>query len=337
MEITLKDLEFCLEKFNIKNTISSWEVLADGPDHPVPYDVIRKIIYIQLDNSDSYVMKFIREEVFPTEIIESQSAFSDLLGGRGIRTPKRIKKDNHYCISFEKEGLTMDVTMEEWLGQKIPHLTLPIFEEVGRIMGKMHTVSLQENPRIGFSLLYKEILERDTSYERLWGRLSHDFIPADDHAEILAIYNARLAVVKKIWADLPVAAVQGDIYSCNNLAMVDNALAVYDFNLAGDEVLIGDLLLCWFRTIYDERIEEDLRKLNVDEMWKALIENYKKERAFTQKEIEFLPDVYALLGTVYFTKLMVCWVATGRTELAEQHYRHLFTLLKTEKLPYVNK
>jgi Ser/Thr protein kinase RdoA (MazF antagonist) len=331
VEITQKDLEVCLERFNVKNTIVSWDMLADGPDHPVPYDVIRKIIYIRLDNGSSYVIKFIREEVFPTEIIESQSAFSDLLGEHGIRTPKRIKKDGCYCISFEKEGLRMDVTIEEWLGQKIPHLTLPLFSEVGRIMGKMHRISLLNKPKIGFSLLYNEILQKDTSYERLWGRVSHDFIPQDDYEEILCIYNSRLENVKKIWTQLPKSAVQGDIYSCNNLAIVEDELAVYDFNLAGDEVLMGDFFLCWFRTIYDERIESDLKLLNENEMWKTFLTNYEKERPFTEIEKKYMPDVYALLGTVYFTKMMVCWVATGRKNLAEQNYRKLFSILKTEK------
>ena len=78
MDINLEDTVICLREFGILEPVKEWKVLADGPDHPVPYDVIRKIIYVELMDGRKYVIKFVREPVFPTEIIENQSKFSDL-------------------------------------------------------------------------------------------------------------------------------------------------------------------------------------------------------------------------------------------------------------------
>ena len=111
---------------------------------------------------------------------------------------------------------------------------------------------------------------------------------------------------------------QADIYSCNNIAVRNGGLAVYDFNLAGDEVLIGDILQCWFRTIFDEKIEDDIRMLSIDKMWSVFIKAYQKERKLTDIEKKYLPDVYAILGTVYYTKLLNYWMITGKRQRAKK-------------------
>ena len=151
---------------------------------------------------------------------------------------------------------------------------------------------------------------------------------------MLNIYNRRLDIIKTVWSSLPRAAVQGDIYSCNNIAVRNGGLVVYDFNLAGDEVLIGDILQCWFRTVFDEKIEEDLRKLSREEMWSVFIKAYQKERPLTDREKKYFPDVYAILGVVYYTKLLNFWMATGKREKAEDNYTYLLELLNTEGLPF---
>lgn len=332
MDINLEDTVICLREFGILEPVKEWKVLADGPDHPVPYDVIRKIIYVELMDGRKYVIKFVREPVFPTEIIENQSKFSDLLMEYGIDTPKRLKKDGHYCIPYEKERLVMDVYAEEWVGEKIPHLTMDMYGEIGSVMGKIHRISVKTKFHIGFSLLYNEIAERDTSYERLWRNGDHSLIPEDEYQSILRIYNQRLDIIKNVWKSLPRAAVQGDIYSCNNIAIRNNGLVVYDFNLAGDEVLIGDILQCWFRTIFDEKIEGDLKKISREEMWSVFIKAYQSERQLQDIEKKYFSDVYAILGAVYYTKLLNYWMATGEVGKARDNYLFLFDLLGTKEV-----
>lgn len=336
LEINIDDIVMCLNKFGIFDSIKEWKLLADGPDHPVPYDVIRKIIYIELEDCNKYVMKFVREPVFTTQIIEKQSAFSDLLIKQGINTPHRITANGHYCVTYEKDNLTMDVYIEEWVGEKIPHLTMELYKNTGAIIGRIHRISQDSGFIIGFSLLYNEITERDTSFSRLWRNDNLRIIPKEQYDCMLEIYNRRLACIKKVWCDLPRAAVQGDIYSCNNIALNNDGLVVYDFNLAGDEVLIGDILQCWFRTIFDEKIEDDLEKLSRDQMWKEFILAYQEERTLTENEKLYIPDVYAILGTVYYTKILNYWMDKGECLKAEKNYSFLFELLNTEKLPYIN-
>ena len=289
LEITEKDVINCLHKYGLSDRLKVWKILADGPDHPVPYDVIRKIIYIELENGEKLVMKLVREPVFSTEIIENQSAFSDLLMEYGIETPKRKKVQGKYCVFFEKDNLIMDVYIEEWVGEKIPHLTMELYKKTGAVIGR-----------------------------------------------ILEIYNRRLAIIKKVWTELPRAAVQGDIYSCNNIANRDGNLVVYDFNLAGDEVLIGDILQCWFRTVFDEKIEEDLEILSKEKMWSEFIQAYQSERKLTDIEKKYLPDVYAILGVVYYSKILNYWMDKGECLRAKENYPYLLELLNTNMLPCIS-
>lgn len=44
------------------------------------------------------------------------------------------------------------------------------------------------------------------------------------------------------WEGLPRYATQGDI-SINNLSFVGEELAIFDYNIAGDETLVGDMVL----------------------------------------------------------------------------------------------
>lgn len=334
MDINKTDTAICLQKFGLTEPVREWKLLADGPDHPVPYDVIRKIIYAELENDEKYVVKFVREPVFPTRIIENQSAFSDLLMSHGVNTPRRLKKDGHYCISYEKDNLTMDVYAEEWVGEKLRHFTPELYEKTGGVIGKIHRIAQETKFYIGFSLLYNEITQRDTSLGRLWRNGDHSLIPDAEYESMLKIYNRRLEIIKKVWTTLPRAAVQGDIYSCNNLAVRDGRLVVYDFNLAGDEVLIGDILQCWFRTIFDEKIEKDLSRLSRGDLWSVFIRAYQEERRLTDIEKKYFPDVYAILGTVYYTKLLNFWMAAGNMQKARENYEYLFELLETEELPF---
>lgn len=336
LEINEDDIKMCLHKFGLLNPIREWKLLADGPDHPVPYEVIRKIVYIELENDEKYVMKFVREPVFTTQIIEKQSAFSDLLMENGIKTPKRKMAEGCYCVSFEKEKLIMDVYIEEWVGEKIPHLTMKLYKNVGSVIGRIHKVSQYTGFQIGFSLLYNEITKRDTSFSRLWRNGNQRSIPEKQYEEMLKIYNRRLAVIKRIWTELPRAAVQGDIYSCNNIAEKDGTLVIYDFNLAGDEVLIGDILQCWFRTIFDEKMKEDLALLSQDKMWSEFILAYQSQRRLTDIERKYFSDVYAILGTVYYSKLVNQWIDNGEYLKAKKHHSFLMELLKTKEVPYVN-
>lgn len=334
INIDKNDTAICLKEFNVTEPIKQWKLLADGPDHPVPYEVIRKIIYVELENKERYIVKFVREPIFTTDIIEKQSAFSDLLMQWGIDTPKRLMKEQHYCIKYIKENLTMDVYVEEWVGNKIPHFTLDLYKKVGNIIGRIHRISQKAEFKIGFSLLFNEITQRDTSFKRLWRNDNFNLIPKTEYERMLDIYNYRLTKIKNIWTELPKAAVQGDIYSCNNIAIRNNNLVVYDFNLAGDEVLVGDILLCWFRTVFDEKIEEDLNRLSLKELWRVFIKEYQKERSLTDIERKYFPDVYAILGTVYYTKLLNFWIDSGNIQKAKENYKYLFELLETETISF---
>jgi len=324
----LEDVQKCVKEFGIHDNVTHISLLADGPDHPVPYDVIRKIIRVYFENNACAVIKYVREPIFNPTIINNQCAFSDLLGHNGIRVPKRWKQQDSYCIKYVKDNLEMDVYIEEFFPDMIPTMTIEIFTDVGRLMGRMHYVSQCLKPIIGYSMLYNEVLYKDTSYERIWNGQNHSFIDEKNLIKLLQTYSLRIEIIKSVWSILPRGAVQGDIYSRNNIAISNGEVAVFDFNLAGDEVFIGDCLLCWFRTIFDEKIQEEIKNIDRDDLWNAYWSGYLKERQLSSAEKKHFSDIYAILGCLYYTKLLVCYVRTGRAELAKHGFKNTFKLLE---------
>ena len=330
MEIKIEDVQKCAEKFGIRDAVLDITLLADGPDHPVPYDVIRKIIRVDFEDGKYTVMKFVREPIFTPEIINRQCAFSDLLGENGVYVPKRYRRQGTYCIKYIKESLEMDVYMEEYFKDMIPVLTVDIFGQIGRTMGRMHAISQRLKPKIGYSMLYNEVMYKDTSYERIWRGWDHSFMEQELYSRLLEIYAHRIEIVKNVWCSLPKGAVQGDIYSRNNVALHEGNVAVFDFNLAGDEVFVGDCLLCWFRTIFDERMQDELKDISQSDLWNAFWSGYLCERPLSETEKKYFPDIYAILGCLYYTKLLVHFVMTNREELARVHWKDTFHFLEAD-------
>lgn len=335
MEILIEDIKFCLEKFGVNTPINKVILLEDGPGRPVSENDIRKIIRLDFIDGSKTVIKFVHEERVPASVIDQQCTLSDLLRDNGVPAPKRWKIGDSYCVKIIKDNLDLMVYMEEYLPDQISELTIDLFSQVGEMMGKMHEISDKLKPHIDFSMLYDEVLHRDIPYEKLWGKADHSFIRDEDMAKLLKIYDKRIEMLKKIWAELPMGAVQNDIYSCNNFCMYNGKIAVYDFNLAGDEAFIGDALRCWFRTVFDERTQDMVNSLDRKALWNGFWNGYFKERRLTDIEIKYFSDIYAILGCAYYTKLLVHLIDMGQKEYVVNNWDYTFDLLNSgnEVLP----
>ena len=74
---------------------------------------------------------------------------------------------------------------------------------------------------------------------------------------IKALRDEKRTRIRGDWEKLPKAAVQGDI-SINNLAHGKDGLIVFDYNNAGDEVQVCDLVMEGLLTAYEMELPDGI-------------------------------------------------------------------------------
>ena len=310
--IRRQDLTAVLQGFGIEGDLERWRLLTDWQDRRGDACAFRIIAEVVLTGGERWIVRFLNERQFildisrlviTTETIERQCAFSETLRENGLLVPRRCRYNGRYCMDYRLDGIPCDVTAESWLANTRPRFCSDMFGPLGSLIGQIHRVSERERCRIGFSIVYDEVEKGVMDFPRLFSGTDTASLPAQELTRLQHLHDERKAAIATLWPELPKSAVQGDIYSCNNLAwQPDGTLGFYDFNIAADEVLLGDMLHAWFRTAYDVNYATERRMWDLSRCWEQFRAGYTAVRPFTEMEQEALGQVYSLLGAIYAAK-----------------------------------
>ncbi|MEK5061710.1 hypothetical protein BK126_10035 [Paenibacillus sp. FSL H7-0326] len=166
MKITLQHIQEILSEYRISaRIVDTHHYIEQYRDHPT----FRAKFILRVDFLDhkSVVMKLVQQEEHPRLIIEQQSIFSELMRRNGILTPKRYIAGEHYCISYVINDLSLDVTVEEYLGEEIKTIDIEIAGKAGQLMGRMHAISEKEGAHIRVDSIFNVVGYNEVSgYER---------------------------------------------------------------------------------------------------------------------------------------------------------------------------
>ena len=326
VSIRREDLSAVLEGFGISKEIRRWHILTDWQERRGEAVALRIIVEVTLTGDERKIVRFMNERQFildisrlviTTETIERQCAFSDTLRENGLLVPQRYLYDGHYCMDYRLDGIPCDVTVESWLENTQPRFRQDMFGPLGRLIGKIHHISELEHCRIGFSIVYNEVEKGAMDFMRLFSGTDTSLLPAEDLHRLQHLHDEKKTFIAAIWPKLPKSSVQGDIYSCNNLAwQTDGTPGFYDFNIAADEVHLGDMLHAWFRTAYDVNYEAERQSWDLPCCWEQYLAGYTEIRPFTILEKQALGEAYALLGAIYAAKYAAEQLRRGETEQA---------------------
>ena len=102
---------------------------------------------------------------------------------------------------------------------------------------------------------------------------------------------------------MPKAAVQGDI-SINNLVSGEDGLTVFDYNNAGDEVLISDLVMEGLLTAYEMDLPEGTDPVCREQFFPALLNGYLSVRKLSEEEATAAWLVYTLYHSLWFSRIV---------------------------------
>lgn len=301
MNIELKNLMEVLTLYNITEEISNFNFFINGYNDKT--SEIKVIIKVEFLNKNPLVVKFVRENDHPHNIIETQSVFSEYLRSHGILTPKRYMSGGCYCRKYELNNIFIDVTVEDYLGEEIKTIDLKLTYKIGQLMAKIHKISEEGNCHIGSNTIFNVIGYNEVSGFNSFLELGEGGkIDSVLYQRIKTLYISKLEKIKLSWAKLPRYATQGDI-SINNLSFVGDEIGIFDYNIAGDETLVGDMVLEGLLTANEMDLSNGMTDKDRPELFKWFLKGYINERPLTEDEKDALSEIYSTSSALWFTKI----------------------------------
>lgn len=268
---------------------------------------MKLIFRVTLANGRLLVIKILHEDDdIKTEIqkVEKQSYFSEMMRCHGIKTPARYMTDGKYVAAFTYHDLPCMVTVEDWCGEEITEITTDVAYRIGELMARMHTISLSNKYEIGHRTLFSAAYWNDVDAFSDFCEITKDEkLEQAIVKQIITLHDEKLEHLRAVWGTLPKAAVQGDI-SINNLVQAEGGLVVFDYNNAGDEVLISDLVMEGLLTAYEMELPNETPVSYRDKIFPALLKGYLSVRPLSEAESKAAWEAYTLYHGLWFTRII---------------------------------
>ena len=304
MRIETEVIEEILKRYGFTGTFTDQQSYI----HAIEENGWMKLIFrVTLEDGTMLVIKLLREDDDPAAEmtkVERQSCFSERMRNSGIRTPKRYQANGRYCSGYEYRGLPCLVTVEDWCGEEIREINADIAYEIGVLMARMHLRSLEHGCIIGHRTLFSAAYWNDVDcFPEFCGITKDEKLDQNVVAQIKALRDQKLESIRAVWETLPKAAVQGDI-SINNLVHGEDGLIVFDYNNAGDEVLISDLVMEGLLTAYEMDLPDGTPEFYRETLFPALLKGYQSVRQLSEAECAAAWEVYTLYHGLWFTRIV---------------------------------
>ena len=264
---------------------------------------VKIISKVEFTDRSTLVVKLTKENEHPFHKIESQSGFSEYIRSQGVLTPKRYASDGKYCVCYKLNNLEVAVTVEDFLGDELKAIDFNLSYKIGQLLGKIHRISEDGKCLIGSNTIFDFCGYNEVSgYETLCKLGEAGNIDSAMYLKIKGLHTERFERVRRIWSRLPRFATQGDI-SINNLSMIDGNLGIFDYNIAGDETLIGDMVLEGLLTANEMELAEGVTDNDRIELFRRFVEGYQTERPLSDDEKNVFRDMYSISSAFWFTKI----------------------------------
>ncbi len=299
--------------YSILHSYGFTKEITDKNEYISCFDVDDKNIFIKfvfginLKDGKHLILKLFREEKdynHEKTKIEKQSMFSELLRSNGIKTPKRYKNNGLYTTEYMINGKICIATVEDWCGDEIREINTDIAYQIGVLMASVHTIATENNFKIGSKTLFCAAYENDVNaYSEFCSICTNENLNKDIVSQIQLLHNSRLEKIRSLWERLPESATQGD-FSINNLSMGNDGIIVFDYNNAGDEAMISDLILEGLLVAYEMDLPEGTSESYINKLFLSVLNGYLSVRKLTDIEKEVAWDIYALYQSLWFSKIV---------------------------------
>lgn len=290
-----------LSHYRFSNEITNYMFLINGQELEQENSRIKIIIRVFLKNNKSLIVKIVKEHEHPIEIIEQQSVLSECFLVNNIVVPRRyLNLSNTYCFIKYIYGYECCITVEDDLGyNELEIINKNYVKELAIIMANMHTISEKNKCVIMTNTIWdiydinSDIMQGFKSFLSFEKKYSFDRVNHPKYREIINCYYRKKEKLSENWSKLPKYAVQGD-FSTNNMILNENGTikGVIDFNIAGNEVLVNDMITQGIFVCYVMDLEKGLSDDHRKDLYDLFIQTYMNTRQLNDLELSVINDIY---------------------------------------------
>lgn len=326
MYLDIEQAQKILESYQVMEEIRGLEELVNIDYIQQEVRVVKYYSRIRTAG-EAYILKLSHLPMCKDLVLEKQAVLSQRYREEGIATPKCYVCNGKYGSLHVVDGTEMFVLLEEDAGMPLEVFSQETVCQVAAILGKIHAISWENKWIFRKGSLYREVESGNTEYLRLWQKSGTDRLPQELLQLFLEKYEKHIKQMKQQWKELPIATVQGDLYWMNLMKKGDK-LMVIDYDRAGDEVLLSDLLSVWFRLIFDPVVNQKfVGEKNMDTLWNDFLCAYEKERPLLACEKEALEHQYFVFGAVYGSRPLIDYASQGKWKEAAEGLEALLYML----------
>ena len=265
----------------------------------------RRFLYrVDLQHGLQLVCRMSREDRYPRKLIEQQCAFSEKLRAYGLPTAKKYRlygKEGSYVFEFQHSH----VTLEQYVGHDVNCINLAMLYQLGVLLGRMHYVSERDPSLIDYAPVSGAIRENKATFERILIRSDPALLQREDVRAAQILHDRLICQLRATLDELPHGAVHGDLGIFNNVVTVDGKLSIIDFNLAGDEPFLYELLSCFYSSIHKYTWRERWKGIDRQQALEGFLRGYASQRTLTDAEREQFGLASALFDGLFYCKAVL--------------------------------
>lgn len=319
--ISIKDVNNILEKYELGN--SGKAVAIEILQYYQVDEKICIVILIETILHVRYVMKLLSDKWICVEEEEKRSEFSELLRVNGLPVPQKYKVKNRYIGCFCFGEVEFKVTIEDYFGENLKTVSFGNIKTLGRLLADMHKISINHEYHLKKGSTYCALFSGRVGIDRIWGENKSILLKANLYKKVKAIHEMSINKIKNMWTDLPIYAVHGDLGLLSNVTIYNNQYGIIDFNLSGDEVLLNDMLITWYSSVYSFDIALILSLKERIENRKIFFSSYLNNRNLNTKEQEYLYDMACIINGVYFNRFVALLASKGFKKSVKKMIPHI--------------
>lgn len=276
------------------------------------------VVSATTDSGKKYVLKLINGESSEIHLEEKRSEFSEFLRNGGFPVPQKYICNNRYCSEKKLGNIDFLITVEDYYGKDVKEVTQKSAYELGRLLGTMHTLSYKSQYHLEFGNVYSALKSGKTEFDFIWGKFSNSVFDNAAIQTLSNLHHSKMAIIKKIWGKLPIAAVHGDLALTSNLMFYNNKYGIIDFNLSGDEPLLGDLLVTWYSSRYSDTFIRKVSRNDVVSIKNKFFSGYRSVRELTRIEEIHFDELSKIINGIYFNKFVANRVKQGDIDFGKK-------------------
>lgn len=290
---------------------------------------VRCVVEVKLKKNSSIIIKMTSEVNRTKKLIEQQAEFSESLCNLGISTARKFSYNGKFCNEYEWNGTIFFVIVEEYVGEEAKLKNYEDLYEFGQKIGMIHKKSLEKGLKINYSFLFDKLVEKKVDFDGIWRDIDDSMIETEIINSNRELHNNAINTVSKFWSTLPKTAVHGDLGIMNNFSKTKEGIILFDFDMAGDEVVLGELFTTWFGSAYMIKFKTNCKEDVLLKGWEYFIHGYTKVRNFTKLEKQHYYESAELFESLYCCRYAKSCLKIGNYQEAEIALYDMKKILRT--------